>query len=53
MVIPLMVASLIADAASRLVCKESVYHALSKVFIPPASPQTEDDDLEDGLTEPT
>ena len=35
MVIPLMVASLIADAASRLVCKDSVYHALSRVFIRP------------------
>lgn len=34
MVIPLMVTALIADAASRLVCKEGVYHALSKSFIP-------------------
>lgn len=38
MVIPLMVAALIADAVSRLVCKDGIYHALSKVFLPPAAP---------------
>jgi H+/Cl- antiporter ClcA len=32
MVIPLMCASLIAYAASRLVCPEGVYHALAKGF---------------------
>ena len=51
MVIPLMVASLIADAASRLVCKESVYHALSRVFIPPTPPKAAEDDLDAGLSE--
>lgn len=34
MVIPLMVTALIADAVSRLICKEGLYHALSKPFIP-------------------
>lgn len=34
MVIPLMVAALIADAVSRLVCKEGIYHALSRAFVP-------------------
>ena len=33
MVLPLMVASLIAHASSRLVCPEGVYHALSKGFL--------------------
>ena len=37
MVIPLMVAALIADAASKILCKDSVYHALSKVFLPVTS----------------
>ena len=48
MVIPLMVAALIADAASRIVCKEGVYHALSKPFIPlkPAQPLGSDEDIE-------
>ena len=47
MVIPLMVASLIADAASKLVCKDGVYHALSKVFLPAASvpPRPLEDDV--------
>ncbi len=51
MVIPLMVASLIADAVSRLVCKDSVYHALSKVFMP-VLPTPPAEDAEDAhLTE--
>ena len=33
MVIPLMAAAFIAKAASRLVCREGVYHALSKNFL--------------------
>ncbi|HEX3441023.1 MAG TPA: chloride channel protein [Pseudolabrys sp.] len=33
MVIPLMAASLIAYAASRLVCPEGIYHALAKGFL--------------------
>lgn len=41
MVIPLMVTALIADAASRLVCKDGLYHALSKSFIP-ADNQTDE-----------
>ncbi len=35
MVIPLMAATLIAYAASRLVCPEGVYHALARNFLPP------------------
>ena len=38
MVIPLMAASLIAYAASQLVCEEGVYHALSRNFLPRNSP---------------
>ncbi len=38
MVIPLMVAALIADATSKLVCKDGLYHTLSKPFIPMAAP---------------
>ena len=34
LVIPIMLASLIAQAASKLVCKEGVYHALSEHFMP-------------------
>jgi H+/Cl- antiporter ClcA len=33
MVLPLMLAALIAYASSRLVCREGVYHALSKGFL--------------------
>lgn len=45
MVIPLMVSALIADAVSRLVCKQGLYHALSERFIPPGNrrdPEAED-----------
>ncbi len=38
MVIPLMVAALIADAVSRLVCKDGLYHTLSHVFMPRGAP---------------
>lgn len=34
MLVPLMAAALIADGASRLVCKEGVYHALSVRYLP-------------------
>lgn len=37
LLVPLMLAALIAQGASRLVCQEGVYHALSKKFIPPPS----------------
>ncbi len=37
MVIPLMVAALIADAVSRLVCKDGLYHTLAHSFLPPGS----------------
>lgn len=37
MVVPLMAASMIAYATSRLVCKEGIYHALAKGFITSAS----------------
>jgi H+/Cl- antiporter ClcA len=36
MVLPLMVASLIAHATSRLVCSEGIYHELAKNFLPQA-----------------
>lgn len=35
MVIPLMVAALIADAVSRLVSKTGLYHTLARPFLPP------------------
>ena len=50
MVIPLMVAALIADAASKLVCKDGLYHTLSKSFIPAAAPS--EPDREADLAEP-
>src|SRR6202012_1876856 len=34
LVLPLMVASLIASATSRLICPEGIYHALAKGFLP-------------------
>ncbi len=34
LVIPIMLASLIAQAASKLVCHEGVYHALAQQFMP-------------------
>jgi H+/Cl- antiporter ClcA len=39
MVIPLMTSAIIAYAASRLVCPEGVYHALSKGFAHPETTQ--------------
>ncbi len=36
LVIPIMLASLVAQAASKLVCPEGVYHALSEHFMPKA-----------------
>jgi H+/Cl- antiporter ClcA len=39
MVIPLMCASLIGYAASRIVCPEGIYHALAKGFAHPHHPQ--------------
>ena len=45
MLVPLMLAALIAHASSRLICKEGVYHALSKNFLkvtePPSAPVAE------------
>jgi H+/Cl- antiporter ClcA len=38
MVVPLMAAAFIAKAASRLICRDGVYHALSKNFIAAATP---------------
>ena len=37
MVFPLMAAALIAYATSRLICREGVYHALAKSFLPRAA----------------
>ncbi len=36
LVIPVMLASLVAQFASKLVCPEGVYHALSEHFMPPS-----------------
>ncbi len=36
LVIPIMLASLIAQGASKLVCPDGVYHALSEHFMPPS-----------------
>ncbi|NIJ41015.1 H+/Cl- antiporter ClcA [Parvibaculum indicum] len=38
MLVPLMLAALIARSTSRLVCKEGVYHALSHKFLAEAGP---------------
>lgn len=38
MVVPLMAAAFIGRTASRLICREGVYHALSKNFLPAAAP---------------
>ncbi len=37
MIIPLMVAALVADAVSRLVCRDGLYHTLSHAFMPPTA----------------
>jgi H+/Cl- antiporter ClcA len=37
MIIPLMLAALIADAVSKWVCKDSIYHALAHVFLDKAA----------------
>jgi H+/Cl- antiporter ClcA len=37
MVIPLMAAAFVGQAASRLICKEGVYHALSRNFVAAAA----------------
>jgi H+/Cl- antiporter ClcA len=50
MVIPLMVAALIADAVSKLVCKDGLYHALSKPFLPVELPP--EADAEADMAEP-
>lgn len=42
MVVPLMMASLIAYATSRLVCEEGLYHALAKGFIAKAEQPADD-----------
>ena len=44
MVIPLMVAALIADGVSRLVCEEGLYHTLSLPFMPAGTPLHREDD---------
>lgn len=38
LLVPLMLAALIAQAASRLVCKEGIYHALAKTYLPKPVP---------------
>ncbi|MGU3540896.1 chloride channel protein [Methylobacterium sp. A54F] len=41
MMIPLMVAALIADAASKLICREGLYHALAATILAQAEPAPE------------
>jgi H+/Cl- antiporter ClcA len=43
MVVPLMAASLIAYATSRLICHEGIYHALAKGFVAQAAAVTAPD----------
>lgn len=40
LMVPLMLAALIAQGASKLICKEGVYHALARKFIPPQPPSS-------------
>jgi len=40
MVIPLMVAALIADAVSKSICPEGLYHALARPFMAAAEPRS-------------
>ncbi len=40
MVIPLMIAALIADAASKTICKSGIYHALAGLLLTSAAPTT-------------
>ena len=41
MVIPLMITALVADAASKLVCEEGIYHALAETLVAKAEPPGE------------
>ena len=41
LMVPLMLAALIAQGASKLLCKEGVYHALAHNFIPKSPPEPE------------
>ena len=41
LMVPLMLAALIAQGASKLICKEGVYHALANNFIPKPAPEPE------------
>jgi len=41
LMVPLMLAALIAQGASKLICKEGVYHALAHKFIPNSEPEPE------------
>ena len=38
MILPLFASALIADAAGRLVCKDKLYHALAREFLPRSAP---------------
>jgi H+/Cl- antiporter ClcA len=38
MILPLFASALIADASARLVCKDKLYHALSREFVSPRKP---------------
>lgn len=38
MLLPLMATAMIAKGSARLICREGVYHALAKRFLPPQTP---------------
>jgi H+/Cl- antiporter ClcA len=48
MVLPLMVAALIASAVSRVVCTESLYHSLAKPFVPTGTASSSDVEVPGG-----
>lgn len=45
LLVPLMLTALIAQGASRLVCKEGVYHALARNFIPAKAKEEKEPEL--------
>jgi len=56
LMVPLMLAALIAQGASKLLCKEGVYHALAHNFIPSPPPEPElslEGAAEEETSEPT
>jgi H+/Cl- antiporter ClcA len=48
MIVPLMATSLIATAASRMICREGVYHILSRNYLPRGAPPAAAEGSADG-----